>query len=76
MWFTEVGAPVATTNWEDGELGDDNGGTDGGCDFLAGFDAETDVAFRVADNDDGLEAGTLAGSGLFLDGLDLWEKSR
>ncbi len=72
MWFTKVGAPVATTDREDGELSNDDGGADGGCDFLRSFDAETDVAFRVANNDDGLEAGTLAGTGLFLDGLDLW----
>lgn len=29
------------------------------------------MAFGVANDDDGLEAGTLTGTGLLLDGLDL-----
>jgi hypothetical protein len=70
--LTEVGAPVAAADGEDGELGDDDGGADSGSDFLGGLDAETDVAFGVADDDDGLESGALTGAGLLLDGLDLW----
>lgn len=30
------------------------------------------MAFGVADDDDGLEAGALTGTGLFLDGFDLF----
>jgi hypothetical protein len=45
VWFTEVCAPVATADWEDGELGDDDGCADGGGDFFRGLDAEADVAF-------------------------------
>lgn len=71
MGSTEVGAPVSATDWDDGELGDDDGGADGGCDFLGGLDAESDVTLGVTDEDDGLEAGTLSGTGLLLDGLDL-----
>ena len=71
MRFAEVGAPVAAADGQDGELGDDDGGADGGCDFFGGFDAESDVAFAVADDDDGLEAGALAGLRLLLDWLDL-----
>ena len=67
----EVGAPVAAADGQDGQLGDDDGGADGGGDFFGGLDAQADVAFRVADDDDGLEARALAGAGLFLDGLDL-----
>jgi hypothetical protein len=69
--FTEVGAPVASSDGDDAELGDDDGGANGGRDFLGGLDAETDVALGVSDDDDGLEAGTLTGTGLLLDGLDL-----
>jgi hypothetical protein len=29
MWFTEIGAPVATPNRQNRELGDDDGGADG-----------------------------------------------
>lgn len=71
MWFTEVGTPVAATDGQDGELGNDDGGADGGCDFLGGLDAKTDVAFTIADHDDGLESCALTGLGLFLDRLDL-----
>jgi len=65
------GSPVSTTNGEDGELGDDDGGTNGSSDFLGGLDTETDVTLGVTDNDDGLKTGTLTGAGLLLDGLDL-----
>jgi hypothetical protein len=68
---TEVGTPVASSDGDDAELGDDDGGADGRGDFLGGLDAEADVALRVADDDDGLEAGALTGAGLLLDGLDL-----
>jgi hypothetical protein len=69
---TEVGAPVTTTNGDDAELSDDDGCADGSRDFLGGLDAETNVALGVADNDDGLEPGALTGTGLLLDGLDLF----
>lgn len=71
--LTEVGAPVASSDGEDGEFGDDDGGADGGRDFLRGLDAETDVALAVANDHDGLESGTLTGAGLLLDGFDLEE---
>ena len=71
MRLTKVGTPVTTADREDGELGDDDGGADGGCDFLRGLDTETDMALAVADDDNGLESGTLTGAGLLLDWLDL-----
>lgn len=74
--LTKVGAPVSATDGDDVELGDDDGGADGGSDFLGGLDTETDVAVGVTDEDDSLEAGTLTGTGLLLDGLDLWWKIR
>ena len=69
--LTKVGAPVSATDGDDIELGDDDGGADGGSDFLGGLDTETDVAVGVTNEDDSLEAGTLTGTGLLLDGLDL-----
>ena len=71
MWDTEICTPVTATDGDDAEFCDDDGGADGGGDFLAGFDAETDVPFAVTDYDDGLEAGALTGAGLLLDGFDL-----
>jgi hypothetical protein len=69
--LTEVGTPVTATDGENAQLGDDDGGTDGSSDFLGGLDTETNVALGVTDDNDGLEAGTLTGTGLLLDGLDL-----
>lgn len=68
---TQVGTPVPSPHREHAELGDDDGGADSRGHFLGGLDAETDVAFRVTDDDDSLEAGTLTGAGLLLDGFDL-----
>jgi hypothetical protein len=69
--LTKVGTPVTATDGEDSELGDGDSGTDSGGDFLGGLDSETDVTLRVTDEDDSLETGTLTGTGLLLDGLDL-----
>jgi hypothetical protein len=69
--LTKVGTPVTSSDGNDGELGDNDSGADGGRDFLRSLDTETDVTLGVTDEDDGLEAGTLTGTGLLLDGLDL-----
>ena len=69
--LTEVGTPVTSSDGHNAELGDDDGGADGGRDFLGGLDTETNVTLGVTNDDDGLEAGTLTGTGLLLDGLDL-----
>lgn len=68
---TKVGTPVTAADGDDAQLGDDDGGTDGGGNLLRGLDTETDVALGVTNDDDGLETGTLTGTGLLLDGLDL-----
>ena len=72
MRLTKVGTPVTSPDGQDGELGNGDGGTDSGSNFLGGLDTETDVALRVTDDNDGLETGTLTGTGLLLDGLDLF----
>jgi hypothetical protein len=69
--LTKVGSPVTSSDGENAQLGDDDGGTDGGCDFLGGLDSETNVALGVTDDNDSLETGTLTGTGLLLDGFDL-----
>ena len=68
---TKVGTPVTATDGDDAQLGDDDGGADGGGNLLGGLDAETDVALGVTNDDDGLETRALTGTGLLLDGLDL-----
>ncbi len=72
MGETEVGTPVTTTNGDNAELRNDDGGADSSGDFLGGLDAETDVALRVTDDDNGLKPGALTGAGLLLNGLDLF----
>lgn len=71
MGVTEVGTPVSTTNWNDTELRNDDGSADGGSNFLAGLDSQTDVSSTVTNNDDSLKASALTSTGLLLDGLDL-----
>jgi hypothetical protein len=73
---TKVGTPVAATDGDNAELGNDDGSADGGSDFLGGLDAETDVALRVTNEDNGLETSALTGTGLLLDGLDLNSEER
>ena len=71
MRLTKVGTPVTSPDGQDGELGDSDGGTNGGSNLLRGLDTETDVTLGITDKDDSLETGTLTGTGLLLDGLDL-----
>lgn len=70
---TKVGTPVTSPDGQHGKLGNGDSGTDGGSNFLGGLDTETNVTLRVTDEDDGLETGTLTGTGLLLDGFDLRE---
>lgn len=71
MRVPQRGAPVPAPDRQHAKLGDDDGRPDRRRDFLGGLDPEPDVAFRVPDHDDRFEARALAGSGLFLYGLDL-----
>jgi hypothetical protein len=69
--LTKVGTPVTTSNGDDGQLGDNDSSSDSSGDFLGSLDTETDVALGVTNDDNGLESGSLTGTGLLLDGLDL-----
>lgn len=71
MRKTKVSTPVSTTNWQNAQLGDDNGGADSSSNFLGGLDTESNVSLRVTNDNDSLESGTLTGTSLLLDGLDL-----
>lgn len=64
-------SPVSPAHGDDGELGENDCGADGGGDFLGALDAEANVAVVVSDDDKGLESGALAGLGLLLDWHDL-----
>ena len=68
---TQVCTPVTSSDWQNAQLGDDDGGTDGSCDFLGGLDTKTNMSLGITNDNDGLESGTLTGTSLLLDGLDL-----
>jgi hypothetical protein len=69
--FTEVGTPVASSDWQDTKFGDNNGGTNRSGDFFRGLDTQTNVTLGVTNNHNCLEASTLTGTRLLLDGFDL-----
>lgn len=69
--LTKRRSPVSSSDGDDGELGNDDGGSDGGGNLLGGLDTETDVTVGVTNDNNSLESGSLTGSGLLLDGLDL-----
>ena len=71
MRLTEGGTPVTSSDGDDGELGEDDGATDGCSDFLSALDTETDVTIEVTNGDECLETSTLSGASLLLDGHDL-----
>ena len=54
MGLAELVAPVAATDGDDRQLGQDDGTADGGGDFLGALDAKADVAVLVTDGDNGL----------------------
>ena len=69
--LTGVVTPVATTHGDDRHLGDEDGTLDGSGDFLGALGTETNVSVAVTDSHESLEAGSLTGSGLLLDGEHL-----
>ena len=71
MWFSELGTPVSSSNGDDRELGENDGSSNSGSDFLCALDSESEMAVKVSNGDESLEAGTLTGTGLLLDGHDL-----
>ena len=71
MRVTEAGTPVTSPDGDDGQLGEDDGATDGGRDFLRALDTESDVAVEVTDRDKRLETSALTGTRLLLDGHNL-----
>lgn len=75
MRLTEVGTPVATTDWHDRELGDDDSRTDSSSDFLRRLDAQSNVTLAIPNDNDGLEPRTLTRTRLLLHWLDLFTSS-
>lgn len=70
MNITNFVTPIASSDWDELELGVDKGTLDGNLDFLGDLDSETDVTILISNGNDGLEAGSLSGLGLLLDRYD------
>ena len=71
MGLSDLVTPIASSDWDNGQLGEDDSSSNSGGDFLAALHTETDVSVVVADGHEGLEASSLTGTGLLLDGHDL-----
>lgn len=71
MRLTKVGAPVTSSDGNDGNLSNDDGGANGSGDFLGCLDTETNVSVGVSNDHDSLETCALTGTGLLLNWLDL-----
>ena len=71
MRRTKIGTPVTSPDWQNAELRNNDGGTDGSGNFLRRLDTKTNMTLRVSDDDDSLESSTLTGTSLLLDWLDL-----
>jgi hypothetical protein len=71
---TQVCTPVTSSDWQNTQLRNDDSSTDSSCDFLGGLDTETNMSLGVTNDNDGLESGTLTGTSLLLDRLNLQEE--
>ena len=71
---SKVCSPVASTDGQDRQFGDDDGGANCSGDFFGRLDSQTNVAFRVPNHDNGLETCALTGASLLLDWFDLWSR--
>merc|ERR1719153_1905105 len=71
MRLSDFIAPVSSANGNDGQLGEDDGSSNGGRHFFGTLNAESNVPIGITDSDESLEPGTLSGTSLLLDGHDL-----
>lgn len=67
MRVTKDRSPVPTTHRDDREFGKNNRPTNCSGNFLGALDTESNVTFRVSNDDKGLEASALPSPSLFLD---------
>lgn len=71
VWLSDLVSPVSSSDRDNRQLGEDDGTANSGGHFLGALDSQTNVSLAVSDGDEGLEAGTLTSTGLFLDRHDL-----
>lgn len=71
VWLSDFVTPVALSDWDEVELGINDGTLNGSLDFFVDFASNTDVAVVVTNQNNAFESGSLTGLGLLLDRLDL-----
>lgn len=71
MGLADLVTPVTATHGHHGQLSHDDGTADGGGHLLGALHTETKMAVEVTNAHERLEAGTLTGTGLLLNGHDL-----
>merc|ERR1719242_2150722 len=71
MGFADLVTPEASSDGNNGELGQDDGSSDGSGHLLGALHTKTDVAVVVSNSYESLEPSSLTSSGLLLDRHDL-----
>jgi len=71
MRQSDLVTPVASSNRDDGELGKNDGSSNGSSNFLSALDSKTNVSVSISNNDESFESGSLTGSSLLLNGHNL-----
>jgi len=69
--FSDLVPPVSSSNWNDGQFGQDNSSTNCSGYFLGALDSKTDVSVEVANGNESLETSSLTSPSLLLDRHDL-----
>ena len=67
---TDSGTPISSSNWDEVDLGIEEGTLDGDLHLLGDLDTNSNVTLSITDGDDSLESSSLSGLGLLLDGED------
>jgi hypothetical protein len=68
MDVSDLVSPIASSDGNEGEFGGNEGTLDGNLHFFGDLDTETDVTVVISNGNEGLEASSLSGLGLLLDG--------
>ena len=71
MGLSDLVTPIASAHGNNRQLGQDDGASDGSCDFFGALHSKTNVAVEVSDGHESLESGSLTGPGLLLHRHDL-----
>jgi hypothetical protein len=69
--ITDFVTPIASSDWDNVQLGVNNGALNGSLDFFVHFPSQTDMSVVISNNNVSFETGSLSCLGLLLDWLDL-----